>query len=479
MLHKKKIGVLVVAYNALSHLVSVLDRIPAQTWERIDEVAVFDDASKDATYELAKGYKIVNNLEKLKIYRNEHNLGYGGNQKKGFAYFAEKGFDVVVLLHGDGQYAPEMLADMYTPIIDNQADIVLGSRMMDEYGGALRGGMPFYKYIGNRILSVWENKILNMNLTEFHSGYRAYSISALQQVNLANCTDDFHFDTEIIIKLNHFNFRFLEVPIPTYYGDEICHVNGLTYAYDVYQTVKSYKDTVSGYRTDHTYQEFHTEDYPLKPYEYSSHTLVNNIIRGVDKQILDIGCGPGAVEALADAERNIFIGLDKVAPPDKDRFRQFIVHDLEKTLPLRPSQNKVFDYILLLDILEHLINSDQILRDVHNLATPETKIIISVPNVANIYVRLSLLFGQFEYANRGILDKTHVRFFTKASLKRWITNHGFEIEQELYSIIPLNEIIKQRESNIILKLANHLLYGLTNLFSGLLGYQLILVVRKK
>ena len=112
------------------------------------------------------------------------NLGYGGNQKAGYRYFMEKGFDVVVLLHGDGQYAPEILSHLYHPIVTGEADAVFGSRMMKDYGGPLKGGMPLYKYVGNRILSVFENRALGMHLTEFHSGYRAYSLDALRKHRL-------------------------------------------------------------------------------------------------------------------------------------------------------------------------------------------------------------------------------------------------------------------------------------------------------
>jgi glycosyltransferase involved in cell wall biosynthesis len=479
MLKNKKIGVLVVAYNALAHLARVLDRIPQQTWEEIDEVAVFDDASKDATYELALGYKVVHAREKLKIHRNEKNLGYGGNQKRGFDYFAKKGFDVVVLLHGDGQYAPEILSEMYWPIVNGQADVVLGSRMMEKYGGALHGGMPLYKYVGNRILSYWENGVLGMHLTEFHSGYRAYSMVALNQIRLSNCTDDFHFDTEIIVKLHHLNFRFLEVPIPTYYGDEICHVNGLKYAFDVYRTVKEYKETLGGYRTYYTYQEFYREDYPLKPYEFSSHVLVSQLIRGVGQCVLDVGCGPGPVEALSDTHSNVFIGVDRTRPQDTTRFTQFIETDLDQGLPLKVLQGQHFDYILLLDIVEHLVNPAQLLQDIYALADANSRVILSVPNIANLYIRLGLLFGRFEYANRGILDKTHLHFFTKASLRRWVQENNFVIERQVYAIVPLNEVVKRRQSNLLLKALNRLLYFLTNVFSGLLAYQFILVLKKK
>ena len=137
------------------------------------------------------------------VLKHPRNLGYGGNQKAGYRYFIEKGFDIVVLLHGDGQYAPEILAQLYSPLVAGEADAVFGSRMMRTYGGPLKGGMPLYKYVGNRILTILENRALGMNLTEFHSGYRAYNLHALAQLDFSRMTNDFHFDTEIIVKLHH------------------------------------------------------------------------------------------------------------------------------------------------------------------------------------------------------------------------------------------------------------------------------------
>ncbi len=241
--HGKRIGILIVAYNAVTTLSSVLKRIPEPVRANVEEIAVFDDASQDSTYELAVGLKAVSNETKLSVLRQEKNLGYGGNQKAGYRYFMERGFDVVVLLHGDGQYAPEALARMYHPLVTGQADAVFGSRMMNDYGGPLKGGMPFYKYAGNRILSTFENRALGMNLTEFHSGYRAYNLHALARIDFTHMTDEFHFDTEIIIKLNHQGFRITEVPIPTFYGDEICCVNGLRYARNIVRAVHRYQQT--------------------------------------------------------------------------------------------------------------------------------------------------------------------------------------------------------------------------------------------
>ena len=133
--------------------------------------------------------------------RNEINQGYGGNQKVGYAFAIERGFDFVVLLHGDGQYAPEELPKLLAPLRDGRADAVLGSRMMTTFG-ALRGGMPLYKYVGNRVLTALQNRLLRANLSEFHSGYRAYSVRALRDLRFRLNSNDFHFDTEIIVQLS-------------------------------------------------------------------------------------------------------------------------------------------------------------------------------------------------------------------------------------------------------------------------------------
>ena len=261
--HGKRIGILVVAYNAVTTLASVLRRIPRDVWENVEEVVVIDDASKDDTYELAVGYKATTGLEKLTVLKNPFNLGYGGNQKAGYAYFISRGFDVVVLLHGDGQYAPEILSSMYAPLVRGEVEAVFGSRMMPDYGGPLKGGMPLYKYVGNKLLTWYENRALGMHLTEFHSGYRAYSVEALSRIKMQNMADAFHFDTEIIIKLNHQGFRIREVAIPTFYGDEICYVNGLKYASDIVNAVRRYRKTIRSLTRYPEFAEYFVQ-YPPK-----------------------------------------------------------------------------------------------------------------------------------------------------------------------------------------------------------------------
>ena len=225
----KRIGILVVAYNAQSTLRGVLHRIPRPIVEKIDEIFVFDDASQDATTDVGKAVKEELPDANISVFRNPVNLMYGGNQSRGYQYAMERGLDIVVLLHGDGQYAPEVMQDLLTPLETGEADMVMGSRMMVP-GAALRGNMPTYKYYGNKVLTWIENKLAGTKLSEFHSGYRAYSVDALRSIPLGRMTYNWHFDTQIILHFLRRGYRIKEVPIPTYYGDEICHVNGIPYA---------------------------------------------------------------------------------------------------------------------------------------------------------------------------------------------------------------------------------------------------------
>jgi glycosyltransferase involved in cell wall biosynthesis len=234
-----RIGILVVAYNAESTLRSVLQRIPPDIMNKVEEIFVFDDASQDRTTEVGESLKARVGEDKLSVYRNPVNLMYGGNQRRGYQYAIERGLDIVVLLHGDGQYAPEVMQSLLTPLELGQADMVMGSRMLVP-GAARRGNMPFYKYVGNKILTTAQNWLAGTSFSEFHSGYRAYSVHALRTLDLDQLTTNWHFDTQIILEFLKHGYRVTEVPIPTYYGDEICHVNGIPYALHCVREVLMY-----------------------------------------------------------------------------------------------------------------------------------------------------------------------------------------------------------------------------------------------
>jgi len=475
----KRIGILIVAYNALTTVTKVLDRIPRGVWENVGEVVVFDDASKDPTYELALGYKQARDIGKLEVLRHAKNLGYGGNQKAGYRYFIEKGFDVVVLLHGDGQYAPEILSHLYHPIVSGQADAVFGSRMMREYGGPLKGGMPLYKYVGNRILTVVENRALHLNLTEFHSGYRAYSLAALRQIEMEHMTDDFHFDTEIIIKLNHQGFRIAEVPIPTYYGDEICYVNGLKYARDVARALRRYQRTVRSVECFPEFKEYFIH-YPIKESKHSSHHYFLEMA-GTGQRLLEVGCGEGFFARKLVERGNRVTGVDVLEEPrHRDSFEDYVQADLSRGFgpAMEKLRGRSFDKILLMDVLEHLERPEVLLNECRELLASPGRMLISLPNIANLTVRLSLLFGRWEYKERGLMDRTHLRYFTRASSRRLIKRCGLEIERETVTVIPLELVTGISPRNWAMRTLNALLFGVSRIWPTLFGYQLVFTVRR-
>jgi glycosyltransferase involved in cell wall biosynthesis len=222
-----KIGVLIVAYNAQDTLEKVLDRIPVDFIKQIDAILVCDDASTDDTHKVGLSYQSKSQLP-LTIVRHEINLGYGGNQKTGYQWALENNLDLVVLLHGDGQYAPEYLPQMVEPIVSGRADVAFGSRMITQ-GGARQGGMPLYKFVGNKILTTLQNRLAKVSLTEWHSGYRAYSVASLRKINFLKNSDYFDFDSQIILQMIGARQRIVEIEIPTFYGDEISRVNGIKY----------------------------------------------------------------------------------------------------------------------------------------------------------------------------------------------------------------------------------------------------------
>jgi len=419
-----RIGILVVAYNAEQHLSKTLDRIPEDFFDLVTEVFVCDDASQDDTYGVGLAYQERSGHRPIKVVKHPINLGYGGNQKYGYRWAIDEGLDIVVMLHADGQYAPECLAEMVAPIATGEADAVFGSRMM-ESGAAIEGGMPRYKYLGNRILSTWQNTMAGIGLTEWHSGYRAYSVRALEALPFQENSDGFDFDTEIIVQLIESGARIAEIPIPTYYGDEICHVNGIEYAWDVSKLVGRYRLHKMGFGSGEL--AFSSEPYELKPGPGSSHgRLLSWLANREPSKVLDLGCADGALGARIRALGHHVTGVD-VDRFDgvEDRLDSFIQADLEHGIP--DSVGSGYDIVLCADVIEHVRDPRTLLHDAGQLVSAGGSVIASVPNFGHWYPRTRTALGLFDYDRRGILDSTHIRFFTRRSFEHLIDDAGLVV----------------------------------------------------
>lgn len=474
-----KVLIFIVAYNHEKTIQSVLSRVPSELGADEVEILVIDDSSSDQTFQRSLDHRNENSGgPKLTVLYNPVNQGYGGNQKLGYHYAIENGFDAVALVHGDGQYAPEKLPELLAPILTGQADAVFGSRMLAQ-GSALAGGMPLYKYVGNKILTYLQNRLLGTSLSEFHSGYRVYSVDALRRIPFQLNSNDFHFDTQIIIELVLAEARILELPIPTYYGDEICNVDGLKYAKNVMiETVAARLQRYGiGYQFRYDVRNEHAalDRYESKVAFDSSHRAAINAVPA-GARVLDIGSAAGHVAAALREKGCSVVGIDQSTPPSIDIYENFHTADLDSAK--LPADLGKFDRILLLDVIEHLSYPENFVSSLYRLygTDPDVRLVVTTGNVAFLLVRLALLFGQFNYGARGILDLTHRRLFTFGSLRRMFEERGFEIV-ELSGIpapFPL-AFGDTRFARFVLALNR----AMIRLSRGLFSYQIFLIARPR
>ena len=231
---KEKILIFIPAYNVEKKITKVLNKIPKIVFNKYNtKILVIEDNSSDKTLSVIK--KVIKKKgDKIKIYLivNKKNKGYGGVQKIAFNYAIKKNFKYVVMLHGDNQYPANKILLLIKPLLTNKYDAVFGSRMINSIN-ALKGGMPLYKYLGNIALTFFQNLVLSSNLSEFHSGYRSYKVSSLKKIKFKSNTNDFHFDTEIIIQFLKNNLKIKEIAMSTHYGDEISHLKSIPYGLNI------------------------------------------------------------------------------------------------------------------------------------------------------------------------------------------------------------------------------------------------------
>jgi SAM-dependent methyltransferase len=423
------IGVVVVAYNAASTLASVLDRVPPEFRSRIDGVYVGDNNSEDSTYLVGVGYQHAVGDLPLHIVRHDRNLGYGGNQQAGYRWAIDQGFDIVVLLHADGQYAPEFLPEIVQPLERNEADAVFGSRMMTP-GGARRGGMPLYKVVGNTVLTRMQNLVVGEDLSEWHSGYRAYSVATLAELPFERLSPDYNFDTQIILQLHDAGKRIVELPIPTFYGEEISYVNGMRYARQCAIDVARYRAQRMGLGTaDFAFSSVVAEEDEADDLQTDPERVQGRILRSLadraPQRILDLGCGDGSLASTLRQQGHTVVGVDRAKRDGvAERVDHFVEADLDRPLP--DDVGDGFDTVIAVDVLGFVRDPVALLRDAARRLAPTGRILVGIPNFGHWYPRLRVVTGRFDYDRRGILDADHIRFFTRRSARRAFAAAGLE-----------------------------------------------------
>lgn len=473
-----RVLVFIVAYQAERHATRVLERIPAELWHD-DSVhfLMIDDASRDDTIAVASQWVRQRGVSNITLLRNPVNQGYGGNQKLGYRIAIQGGFDFVILLHGDGQYAPELLPQFIKVWRETGADVVLGSRMQEKTQ-ARRGGMPWYKLIGNTALTWFQNRVTGRRLSEYHTGYRGYATRFLRAVPFETNTNEFHFDTEILLQAFHVGARIEEFQIPTHYGDEVCHVPGFKYARDVVRSTIQFKLHQLGMLCTLKYRNLAPQRYRDKTDAlYSSHTMALAVVgKRKPATLLDIGCGPGHVARECEKQGVRVTGLD-YHEPESGTMTHF--HRLNLDEHRLPVDAFDYDMVLLLDVIEHLADPEKFLLDLRNSSVardavrrPPT-VVISTPNVAFAAMRLNLLIGRFSYAERGILDITHKRLFTRSSLKRALRDCGYVIEKIQGVPVPFEVVVGGSMGRML----GHIAAALVAVWPTMFAFQFLVTCR--
>lgn len=464
-----RVAVFVVAYNAESHIRETLRRIPDDLRPLLTSIYVIDDSSSDETSAAAR--ELSEEIPELEVFRTPYNQGYGGNQKLGYQYASQQGFDVVVLLHGDGQYAPEFLPRILAPFADETTSAVFGSRMMVP-GAARRGGMPLYKYVGNRILTILENWLLDADLSEFHSGYRAYRVSSLDQVPFQYNTNDFHFDTEIIIQLLARQMKIIEVPIPTYYGDEICHVEGIPYAANCIGTVLRSKANRFHIVYHPKFDVFGSDEYVFKASPNTVHQHVLSRYWRTGETVLELGAGHGEVGRRIAKSGAKVVALD-VLRPEGDFPFPYLTADLngEFAEEVRDAMEEGADTVVALDVIEHLLRPEKSLRELREVMKPGARLVASTGNVAYVLVRMMLAMGQFNYGKKGILDLTHTRLFTVRSFCRTLEGEGFRVDTVRGFGPPIRDMVGESP---VLRFIDWVSAGLARMWPSMFAYQIFI-----
>ena len=295
-----------------------------------------------------------------------------------------------------------------------------------------------YKYAGNRVLSTVQNALVGLSLSEWHSGYRAYRVDALGDIAFESYSDDFDFDTEIILGLHGAGKTIHEVPIPTYYGDEICYVNGVRYAKDVTIDVLRYRLQRMGFGHAETDG---ADPYELKLSSHSSHAvLLQWISERAPGRLLDVGCSDGKFGELVRQLGHQVTGVDMIKHEGVgERLDGFVEADLNKGLP--GEAGGPYDCIVAADVLEHTVAPEQLLADIAARLAPGGSILVSVPNFAHWYPRARVAAGRFDYDQRGLLDRGHVRFFTRRSFERLVADCDLQIVRRTVVGSPIEDVL--------------------------------------
>ncbi len=442
----RTVAVLLGGTSDAAALVQALRRVPTAVRERLAEIAVLVGVERDGEtlpeelLELARADALV------RVRADTRHADHGRRRKVAYEYALQHGFDFVAVLRPDDRHPPERLGELL--------DSALGGAQLVV---AARRGRPR----GRGLL----NRVLGLDFADWASPYRVLACSALRRVPFHLNQDGRGFDAELAIQFRALGARFAAVECEL-------EADRSFSASDALRTAFGYRAHQLHLTRDGKWFVDRDVRYTLKSHASSSHAQVLEAIRP-GSLVLDLGCSQGVLAAPL-AEKGVqVVGVDVRSPSEVSlALARYYQHDLER--PLEIPEDRVFDYVVCSDVIEHVVHRAELLASVRRYLKPDGRLLISTPNIAIWFYRLSLLAGRFEYGPRGVLDETHVHLFTRATFRREIESAAFRIVRERVTALPFEVVFESTGRSALVAAVASFYHGLARLWPTLFAYQFLL-----
>jgi 2-polyprenyl-3-methyl-5-hydroxy-6-metoxy-1,4-benzoquinol methylase len=469
-----RFGLFLVDCSDVDAIRKTLSRIPAELSDWFEEVVIMLDRPSGSALSSARTLQAENRFA-LRFHRPPRDSGFGAIRKAAFEYALLKGFDQVIVMRGDATDPPEKLPGLIRLALADPARFVLATSLDRRRSSSARR-------LSHRLSTFVQNRILGMRLRDYRTSFRLYPSEALARIPFQLDADDALFDTEIILQMRALGIPIHEAPLIDEHRD-VGHGNSGRPPADPIAR-RAPHDLLAcvaalGYRfhqihltRNGRYLVDHDIHYTLKRSSTGSHAQIVSAIEN-GSAVLDLGCSNGLL-ARPLLEKDVRVtGVD--AGPGKRLSKElagYYQRDLD--LPLELPYERVFDYVVCADVIEHLRNRAQLLRGARRYLKPDGKLIISTPNIALWFYRLSLLVGRFEYGPRGILDETHVHLYTGSTFRREVEKAGFTVLRQRVTSLPFEVVFESTGRSRLVRGLEFAYHQLAALWPSMFAYQHIL-----
>jgi 2-polyprenyl-3-methyl-5-hydroxy-6-metoxy-1,4-benzoquinol methylase len=442
-----------------------LSRISPELDDWFEEVVVMLDRPSDSALATTAGLQPARGLD-LRFHRPPRDSGFGAVRKAAFEYALRKGFDHVIVMRGDASQPPEKLPQLIAAALSDSARFVTATPGSTSVSP---GSHSSSRRLSHRLSTFIQNRILGLQLHDYRMSFRLYPCEALARIPFQLNADDELFDTEIILQMRALGIPIREVPLDEGIDDERARA-----AEDLRACLAAI-----GYRLhqmhvtrDGRYLVDHDIHYTLKRSSTGSHVQIVAAI-DPDSTVLDLGCSNGLL-ARPLLEKNVRVTGVDAGPGERlsKELADYYQRDLE--LPLELPYEREFDYVVCADVIEHLQNRAQLLRGARRYLKTDGRLIISTPNIALWFYRLSLLVGRFEYGPRGVLDRTHVHLYTGSTFRREIEMAGFTILRQRATSLPFEVVFESTGRSRLIRGLESGYHLMARLWPALFAYQHIL-----